>query len=89
MFGEKDEIKLVFNEALYIKVYFNELRKNVSNGNLYVPVHSSLLEELRGLLICASYIAMQNLLESGLPRGSASYSNFSSAAALPAHQASL
>ena len=37
--------------------------KNISNGNLYVPVHSSLLEELRSLLICASYKAMEKLLE--------------------------
>ena len=52
-----------------IKVYFNKLKKKRFNGNLHVPVHSSLLEELVGLLICASYIAMQNLLESGLPPG--------------------
>ena len=53
------------------------------------PFSFSPKEELRSLLICASYKAMQNLLESGLPRGSASCSNSSSAAALPAHQASL
>ena len=40
-----------------IKVYFNKLKKKRFNGNLHVPVHSSLLEELVGLLICASYIA--------------------------------
>ena len=34
-----------------IKVYFNKLKKKRFNGNLHVPVHSSLLEELRGLLV--------------------------------------
>ena len=57
--GKKDEMKLVLMKLYNIKVKYISMssEKNVSNGNLHVPVHSSLLEELVGLLICASYIA--------------------------------
>ena len=53
-------MKLILSKLKYISM---SSEKNVSNGNLYVPIHSSLLVELRSLLICASYKPMEMLLE--------------------------